>query len=143
MPGPILNKRPNPLTVVAVSAYLLLVGTWLLLTRQIQSPGLMRILLAMARPAYRGELRDARNEVGFCSIASMPDRVLSDQESVSRLVVFENGRPLGPAHACHADIRGLGGGRFSHWGDKVYFSASDNSDPRTNGRKYTVAEVKR
>lgn len=135
--------RPNSLAVVAVSAYLLLVGAWLLLTRQIQSPGFFRILRDMARPAYRGELRDVQDEDGFCSIASVPGSLLSDRESVSRLAVFENGQPLGPAHASHADIRVLGGGRFSHWCDKVYFSASDNSDPRTNGRKYTVAEMKR
>jgi hypothetical protein len=29
-------------------------------------------------------------------------------------------------------------GRFSHWGDGLHFSASDNSDPRTNGRSYTI-----
>ena len=57
----------------------------------------------------------------------------------SRLVVLENGRPLGPGHSVHEDIRRSGAGRYSHWGDGLYFSASDNSDPRSNGRTYAVA----
>lgn len=52
--------------------------------------------------------------------------------------LFENDRPLGPQDSAHADIRELGGGRYSHWGDEFYFSASDNSDPRTNGKTYVV-----
>lgn len=59
----------------------------------------------------------------------------------SKLRLFENGKELGPAHSRHADIRNLGMGRFSHWdngsSDTLYLSASDNTDPRTNGRTYT------
>src|SRR5262249_31938669 len=50
--------------------------------------------------------------------------------AASRLVVLEDGRPLGPAHSLHDDIRQKGGGRFSHWGDVIYLSSSDGSDPR-------------
>jgi hypothetical protein len=138
-----LENRANSLAVVAVSTYLLLVGAWLLLTRQIPSPGFFRILRAMARPPFRGELCDIQSDTGFCSIAKVPGSILSDRESASSLMVFEDGHPLGPAHALHPDIRRLGGGRFSHWGDQIYFSASDGSDPRTNGRRYTVEEVAR
>lgn len=56
----------------------------------------------------------------------------------SGLKLFENGKPLGPAHAVHDQIRGKGSGRYSHWGDFLYFSATDNTDPRTNGRDYTA-----
>ena len=55
----------------------------------------------------------------------------------STLKLFEDGQELGPAHAAHKDIREQGKGRYSHWKTALYFSASDNSDPRTNGRKYT------
>ncbi len=42
----------------------------------------------------------------------------------------------------HADIRTQGQGRYSHWTrNGLYLSASDNSDPRTNGRKYEVAST--
>jgi hypothetical protein len=35
----------------------------------------------------------------------------------------------------------MGGGRFSNWNNWLVFSASDNSDPRTNGRVYSVADA--
>lgn len=54
----------------------------------------------------------------------------------SRLRLFENERALAPAHALHAVIREYGGGAYSHWHDTLYFSTSDGSDPRSNGRIY-------
>jgi hypothetical protein len=57
--------------------------------------------------------------------------------STSNVILYENGLPLGPAHSLHATIRTVGNGAFSHWRNLLYFSASDNSDPRTNGRTYT------
>lgn len=59
----------------------------------------------------------------------------------SRIMMFEDGSPLGIAHTMHDAIRNLGGGRFSHWGEQVVFSTSDNSDPNTNGRKYSYCET--
>jgi predicted O-methyltransferase YrrM len=56
----------------------------------------------------------------------------------STLELFEDGRQLGPAHAKHAVIREQGRGAFSHWRGQILFSSSDNSDPRTNGRRYTA-----
>ena len=60
----------------------------------------------------------------------------SDQRP-STLVMYEDGKEIGPAHSVHVDIREKGQGRFSHWITVLYFSATDNSDPRTNKRKYT------
>lgn len=57
--------------------------------------------------------------------------------STSNVIIYENGIPLGPAHSIHNTIRTVGNGAFSHWRNSLYFSASDNSDPRTNGRVYT------
>lgn len=57
--------------------------------------------------------------------------------TVSKLRIYENGVELGPAHSRHDDIATKGQGRFSHWGENLYFSASDNSNPLTNGRSYT------
>jgi glycosyltransferase involved in cell wall biosynthesis len=62
----------------------------------------------------------------------------SDEESVSRLRLFEDDRALSLPHYPHESIRNIGQGRFSHWGNFLYFSASDNSDPRRNGRHYTI-----
>lgn len=62
-----------------------------------------------------------------------------DRPQRSPLQLFEDGKPLGPAHSVHASIAGDGAGRYSHWaGNVLMFSASDNSDPNTNGRAYSV-----
>lgn len=129
--------------VASVTAYLVLVAAWLVLTRQIRAPGITRVVLAMLRPRYSGNLAHATSGAGHCYVAPLPGRLLSDFESASRLELFEDGRRLGPGHASHEDIRELGAGRYSHWGAQLYFSASDNSDPRRNGRAYTVRESRR
>lgn len=71
-------------------------------------------------------------------LTGLPRRWTSDDVGASRLVVLEDGRPLGPAHAPHDEVRQLGGGRFSHWAGYLLFSTSDGSDPRSNGRTYTL-----
>lgn len=55
--------------------------------------------------------------------------------------LLENNVKLGPPHQKHDAIRKQGTGGFSHWQQTVYFSSSDNTDPRTNGREY-VASIK-
>lgn len=61
-----------------------------------------------------------------------------DSADASELILFENGKSLGPAHSSHAEIRRQGTGRFSHWNTALWFSSSDATDPRTNGRDYLV-----
>lgn len=68
--------------------------------------------------------------------AGLPPGDAQEDPGHSRLQVLEDGVPLGPAHALHSDIADEGEGRYSHWGDSLLFSSSDNSDPRTNGRAY-------
>jgi hypothetical protein len=61
----------------------------------------------------------------------------NDASTQSNYLVCENGYALGPAHVVHAEIAAKGKGRFSHWTATGFvFSAADNSDPNTNGRKY-------
>jgi hypothetical protein len=62
----------------------------------------------------------------------------ADLPSVSKLVLCEDGNPLGPPHSNHDEIRQKGSGRYSHWDTEVVFSTSDNSNPNTNGRSYWV-----
>ncbi len=54
--------------------------------------------------------------------------------------LYEDGRPLGPSHSLHSMVRDVGRGMHSFWSNMLVFSTSDNSDPRTNGRRYTVIE---
>ena len=58
----------------------------------------------------------------------------------SKVMLYEDGRMLGLAHAMHDHIVRFGKGRFSHYGANLYFSASDNSDPNQNGRVYAYCE---
>lgn len=82
---------------------------------------------------------------GFAFAIALPPRddwifyVRSDGQegsAVSRLELLEDGKSLGLRHAPHEEIRQKGGGRYSHWNGKLWFSASDASDPRTSGRTY-------
>lgn len=89
----------------------------------------------------RIEPASVRAETGFCYTAVLRQGRPGDSETGagSGCVLTEDGRPLGPAHAIHADIRAKGRGAYSHWtASKLYFSASANSDPRKNGRAYTL-----
>lgn len=83
-------------------------------------------------------------EQGHCFLALMDFGEPGDKLSRngSMLQLWEDGKPLGPPHAAHADIRRSGRGRYSHWNRAtLYFSASDNSDPRHNGRRYEVSSA--
>jgi hypothetical protein len=86
--------------------------------------------------------RRIRPELGVCWCVELPELAKlsdsSDCPSRSSLIVLENGLPLGPQHNGHDTIRSIGRGSLSHWGGALYFSTSDNSDPRTNGRAYTA-----
>ncbi|HEU4686225.1 MAG TPA: class I SAM-dependent methyltransferase [Nitrospira sp.] len=64
-----------------------------------------------------------------------------DQPRRSRLMLYEDGVPLGFAHAAHAEIQSHGGSRYSHWGNMVLFSTTDNSNPNENGRHYSVCDA--
>jgi hypothetical protein len=59
----------------------------------------------------------------------------------SSLRLHENAQLLGPAHSLYSDIRERGQGRYLHWNGDLYFSSSDSSDPRTNGRIYSVSAI--
>lgn len=56
----------------------------------------------------------------------------------SPLRILENGAPLNWPHRDLISIFYGGGGVYGHWGDALYFSTSDNSDPNTNGRRYDI-----
>lgn len=95
-------------------------------------------LPAPPRPAIDEPLRTITPEIGYAYVGKTGRRELSSHEAPSAAVVYEDGVPLGPRNAQHVDIRDRGRGRFSFWHDYVLFSASDNSDPRTNGKHYSI-----
>jgi len=56
----------------------------------------------------------------------------------SELLLFEDGRPLGPPHAPYDQVHQEGGGGYLHWARLLIFSTPDHTDPRTNGRGYEI-----
>jgi MoaA/NifB/PqqE/SkfB family radical SAM enzyme len=74
-----------------------------------------------------------QKENGHCHIAVMPPGA-----PLAQYALFEDGSALPLPDAEHEEIRQRGAGRYSCWGRFVYFSTSDNSDARNNGRKYAL-----
>jgi|GEM_PF-5617907 2-polyprenyl-3-methyl-5-hydroxy-6-metoxy-1,4-benzoquinol methylase len=70
--------------------------------------------------------------------ASLPPGDAAEAPERSKLLLMEEELPLGPGHAMHDRIRSAGHGRWSHWGRTLFFSSSDGSDPRSNGRHYVL-----
>jgi hypothetical protein len=57
---------------------------------------------------------------------------------ISPAIVYENSIPLKGPNSQHQTIREEGNGLYSVWEGKLYFSSSDNTDPRANGRVYEL-----
>jgi hypothetical protein len=119
---------------------------WLVAVAGILTLALAVAFLALAPPRLEADLA-VSGDSGFAYTAPISLRapmgftIVSDGmgAAVSNLNLYENGQLLGPAHSAHSDIRESGRGRYSHWRGSLWFSASDSSDPRANGRTYSVS----
>src|SRR5262245_60643286 len=102
-------------------------------------------------PAFETTITKATPESGYAWVASLPKtfpnalRFLykvsngdADAVSAKDMLLTEDGRRLLHGGAQHDEIRKSGLGRYSQWGSWLYFAASDNSNPNTNGRKYIL-----
>lgn len=88
-------------------------------------------LTAIEADAGKSAIAIAPQFSGFSDSVDAPMR--------SPLIVLEDGRPLATPHATHDDIRQLGGGRYSHWGDRIFFSSADGDSPTSGRRCYEAA----
>ncbi len=86
----------------------------------------------------RHPLKDFEPEQGKGYVCKLHSEWMSAHEKPSPALVLEDGVPLGPGNVIHQEVRDEGAGRFSFWHAEVLFSTSDNSDPRTNQRRYEV-----
>lgn len=68
---------------------------------------------------------------------AIPSRPVSTLRS-DDVKVFENGRFIGALTPSHDAIRQSGSGKYNVWNGVLWFSSSDNTDPRTNGRIYGI-----
>jgi hypothetical protein len=89
-------------------------------------------------PWVRAALTEISQETGNAYYAYLGVKWMSAHKRPSAAQVLEQGKPLLHGNTVHDDIRNLGRGRYSFWHDNVYFSASDNTDPRGNGRLYQI-----
>jgi hypothetical protein len=140
MNPPMMNQtlvRSTTLRVLAIAAviYAIYLPLAFLVHRPVAAPqGTMVIRLTAIGPSRYG---------GFAYEAPLPEFRRYEEYSGPNLVpspilLYEDDKPLGPA--VHAEIKviaGIGEGRFTHWNHTgMIFSTTDNSDPRTNGRRY-------
>jgi hypothetical protein len=127
----ILVKSIGALSIVAASFFTTL---WVMDYMSHRCP--QGTTTALTRPFDKaGELAYAKALPNLASVSDLPDA-----PTRSKLLVCENNSPLGPMHSAHADIAKQGRGRYSHWNTHLIFSASDNTDPNTNGRTYVVVQ---
>ena len=98
--------------------------------------------LMLGDAEYVLDANSIKHENGYCweidlsFFAIEGDSSIEPQRSV--YVLCEDGQPIGTGHSSHEFIRNIGKGYFSHWGKNLLFSTSDNSDPRSNGRLYSL-----
>lgn len=107
------------------------------------------VALNLAAPSLSGSVASGTSnpDSGAAYIAAVPFDISfpfvvvddASRSSGSVLELREDGKLLGPAHTSHAAVRERGGGAYSHWGKAMWFSASDSSDPRSNGRAYVAS----
>ncbi len=115
--------------------------------------GLLLILLAIGlrtleRPAeFTIGTADIRAMEGYAFAVDLKRRLawpwqpLSDNPyntHRSTLLLFEDGVRIGQPHQPYESVQRDGSGAYLHWGNSLIFSTPDQSDPRSNGRTYTV-----
>lgn len=101
-----------------------------------------RTLVSTRVKSYVGLAYLIEPRLGLGALWSIAADSNSDPRA-STLKLYENGVLLGPAHSTLADIRAHGHGAYSHWEKWLFFSSSDGTDPRANGRVYTISTTPR
>jgi hypothetical protein len=84
------------------------------------------------------DLAGAQHDAGsaYRVTLNLGPEVSSDKDGgLSLLQLYEDDTAL-VAHGVHQQMRDGERGRFSHWGETLYFTTTDASDPRDNGRHY-------
>ncbi len=149
---PVRGRGITDGTVLGLAQFALVAGylggaLCLLIAARRVRPGvsLGRMLWQSARARLlhkgKGRLGNIDHDTGHCFLAPVHPGLVSDADGKSWLVLLEDGRPLPRPHASHDEVRRIGRGAYSHWNEALYFSTTDNSDPRTNGRVYTFVET--
>lgn len=117
-----------------------LAALWLVLMLMIEASQGVFLMRTGQWTAFWQEapLANVQPDTGFAYVARTGREDLGSHRWPSPASLFEDGVPMELRNSPHLDIRNAGAGRYSFWHDQLYFSASDNSDPRTNGRRYVM-----
>lgn len=83
------------------------------------------------------EVESIQKETGHCHIAVFPIGV-----GAAEYELWEDDRRLGPKGVLHEEIRNEGMGRYHLGRTQLYFSTSDGTDARRNGRMYVLRAAK-
>ncbi len=138
------RSPPRPGKVMIKLVLLCFVALFLWLVDSAAAPWLGRYLASNGCGSWEGSVvgRPFRKEGHYAYAADVPHyRDFSDDNAGPRrspVLLCEDGRPIGPGHALHADIRDQGAGRYSLWLGTLHFSSSDRTDADANGRDYRV-----
>ncbi|MBF0459127.1 MAG: hypothetical protein HQK99_14650 [Nitrospirae bacterium] len=124
-----LNKKPGKLIIYAASAVLCL-GFWVLSLSMFLHTQEIFIISRDKIPVEN--FTHAAGHAWYAKFAR------NSFTSPSRAVLLENGLPLRCGNSGTDTIAYVGGGRYYLSNDELLFSASDNSDPATNGRRYEL-----
>jgi hypothetical protein len=95
--------------------------------------------IQLERPPHVYMLIDSDRRLrGLPFLELLNDVHLADIRNTD-LRMAEDGKPLGTPFASYEDMIRTGGGLYLGRYDRLSFTTSDNSDPRSNHRTYTVA----
>ena len=126
--------------MIAISAVVVCGGlAWLKRATEITPRGSLVVTLYPPYPHEAGMAWQAAKHILPFDIKALSPYADDPAAEIDRspVMIYEDGKPLGPPHSNFRDISTLGHGRFTYWiGQGLIFSSSDGSDPNYNGRRY-------
>jgi hypothetical protein len=127
-------ERISPTTYLYATGIIILILQGILVALYAQAI----IHLPFAEQRITLPVKDAKRDRGLYILPLGINWMSQDDLGLSPAIVYENGVPLAMPNSKPKPIRSDGNGRYSVAGGTLYFSSSDNTDPRTNGRKYEL-----
>ncbi|MFO7558533.1 MAG: methyltransferase domain-containing protein [Desulfobacterales bacterium] len=97
-----------------------------------KSSGKMELVLSP------GNIKSEKGYAFYYGFQTAAGKAYSLTRSFAGETLYEDDKPLPYPMALHDEIRAKGEGAYSMWPTGVLFSSTDNSDPQTNGRKYSL-----
>jgi hypothetical protein len=94
--------------------------------------------IEIERPPHVYMLKDSRKRLRGLPFLQVVRNVSLADTSRTSVRLYEDGKPLGDPFSTYEDMIKVGAGAYLGRYDRLSFTTSDNSDPRTNGRRYAA-----